>query len=293
MKKTVPLRLLTVLVLTISSSSAANAAVHIVTTDQGKREWTVDNYSILAVTTTTTDDVAINSNGLDPNSLQLRINGTPRNFALDCCGSFTSGYIGFFASETQEDVETSSVYEFSQNWVRVGFTSTINASINIESNLGSDSNTIFTTIGGKLFSYEKSGNNMGLDPIFQWETNGELTNTTDTVQINKTGTSLDLKLYVYAHDITNNLLVNRVDYLQQFALFAAEDINRTDTFIYVAPPAPPAPPAPAVPAAASIRRSTNLTFKESLYASDTLSDPDGELRKTVDQIMAKYGSLIK
>jgi hypothetical protein len=47
------------------------------------------------------------------------------------------------------------------------------------------------------------------------------------------------------------------------------------------------------PAAASIRRSTNLTFKESLYASDTLSDPDGQLRKTVDQIMNKYGSLIK
>lgn len=46
------------------------------------------------------------------------------------------------------------------------------------------------------------------------------------------------------------------------------------------------------PAAASIRRSTNLTFKESLYASDTLSDPDGELRKTVDQIMLKHGSLI-
>ena len=49
---------------------------------------------------------------------------------------------------------------------------------------------------------------------------------------------------------------------------------------------------PAAPAA-SIRRSTNLTFKESLYGSDTLSDPDGELRKTVDQIMAKHGSLIK
>jgi hypothetical protein len=51
-------------------------------------------------------------------------------------------------------------------------------------------------------------------------------------------------------------------------------------------------PAPA-PAAASIRRSTNLTFKESLYASDTLSDEDGQLRVTVDQIMNKYGSLIK
>lgn len=47
------------------------------------------------------------------------------------------------------------------------------------------------------------------------------------------------------------------------------------------------------PAPVYIRQSSNLTFAQSLYASDTLSDPDGELRKTVDQIMAKYGSLIK
>jgi hypothetical protein len=51
-------------------------------------------------------------------------------------------------------------------------------------------------------------------------------------------------------------------------------------------------PAPA-PAPVFVRQSSNLTFAQSLYASDTLSDPDGELRKTVDQIMAKYGSLIK
>ena len=44
---------------------------------------------------------------------------------------------------------------------------------------------------------------------------------------------------------------------------------------------------------ANIRQTSNLTFAQSLYASDTLSDEDGELRKTVDQIMAKYGSLIK
>ena len=42
-----------------------------------------------------------------------------------------------------------------------------------------------------------------------------------------------------------------------------------------------------------VRQTSNLTFAQSLYASDTLSDEDGELRKTVDQIMAKYGSLIK
>jgi len=44
---------------------------------------------------------------------------------------------------------------------------------------------------------------------------------------------------------------------------------------------------------AYVRQTSNLTFAQSLYASDTLSDEDGELRKTVDQIMAKYGSLIK
>ena len=54
----------------------------------------------------------------------------------------------------------------------------------------------------------------------------------------------------------------------------------------------PAAPAPA-PAPVYVRQSTNLYFSQSLYASDTLSDPDGELRKTVDQIMLKYGSLIK
>ena len=42
-----------------------------------------------------------------------------------------------------------------------------------------------------------------------------------------------------------------------------------------------------------VRRTSNLTFAQSLYDSDKLSDPDGQLRKTVDQIMAKHGSLIK
>ena len=51
-------------------------------------------------------------------------------------------------------------------------------------------------------------------------------------------------------------------------------------------------PAPA-PAPLFVRQSSNLSFAQSLYASDTLSDEDGELRKTVDQIMLKHGSLIK
>ncbi len=51
-------------------------------------------------------------------------------------------------------------------------------------------------------------------------------------------------------------------------------------------------PAPA-PAPVYVRQTSNLTFAQSLYASDKLSDPDGQLRKTVDAIDAKYGNLIK
>ena len=47
------------------------------------------------------------------------------------------------------------------------------------------------------------------------------------------------------------------------------------------------------PAPVYVRQTSNLTFAQSLYASDSLSDPDGQLRKTVDAIDAKYGYLIK
>jgi hypothetical protein len=47
------------------------------------------------------------------------------------------------------------------------------------------------------------------------------------------------------------------------------------------------------PAEVYVRKSTNLQFHEAMYGSDKLSDPDGQLRKTVDAIDAKYGNLIK
>ena len=49
----------------------------------------------------------------------------------------------------------------------------------------------------------------------------------------------------------------------------------------------------AAPAPVYVRQTSNLSFAQSLYGSDTLSDEDGQLRATVDQIMNKYGSLIK
>jgi hypothetical protein len=57
-------------------------------------------------------------------------------------------------------------------------------------------------------------------------------------------------------------------------------------------PAPAPAPAPK-PVETYVRKSTNLQFNEAMYGSDKLSDPDGQLRKTVDAIDAKYGNLIK
>jgi hypothetical protein len=56
---------------------------------------------------------------------------------------------------------------------------------------------------------------------------------------------------------------------------------------------PPPPPPPPVPVETNVRKSSNLQFYEAMYGSDKLSDPDGQLRKTVDSINAKYGNLIK
>jgi len=47
------------------------------------------------------------------------------------------------------------------------------------------------------------------------------------------------------------------------------------------------------PAPVALRQTANLSFSQSQYGSDTLSDPNGELRKTLDSINAKYGYLVK
>ena len=44
---------------------------------------------------------------------------------------------------------------------------------------------------------------------------------------------------------------------------------------------------------ASVRQTHNLSFSKSLYGSDNLSDPTGELRNIVNSINAKWGNLIK
>ena len=53
------------------------------------------------------------------------------------------------------------------------------------------------------------------------------------------------------------------------------------------------PKVPELIATPALRQTSNLSFDQSQYGSDTLSDPDGQLRKTIDSINAKYGNLIK
>ena len=43
----------------------------------------------------------------------------------------------------------------------------------------------------------------------------------------------------------------------------------------------------------STRQTTNLSFSKAFDGSDKLSDQDGQLRKTIDSINAKWGNLIK
>ena len=63
----------------------------------------------------------------------------------------------------------------------------------------------------------------------------------------------------------------------------------TEVLLAIAAEAPAAPK----PVPVYVRQSTNLSFSKSLYGTDTLSDPDGQLRKTIDAIDANYGYLIQ
>jgi hypothetical protein len=158
------------------------------------------------------------------------------------------------------------------------------------------------------------------DPILLWEisANASLTSieendevldtlldSYDDVNVSLTGNMLQVKHYAFAYringaiyntmDTTNDRINNQNNtdqFFTQFLAFVNEDPTRTDIFTYNFINLPAVAAAPA-PAPVYVRQTSNLTFAQSLYASDTLSDPDGQLRKTVDQIMAKYGSLIK
>ncbi len=110
-------------------------------------------------------------------------------------------------------------------------------------------------------------------------------------------------VFLATADGTNNTSPNRLSWHINldndpgsnggYRLGADVNLNSSTAFLKQVWTWSPAPAAIQTPAPVYVRQTSNLTFAQSLYASDTLSDPDGELRRTVDQIMAKYGSLIK
>jgi len=164
----------------------------------------------------------------------------------------------------------------------------------ISGNLGSDGFSFYTTLGSHFISYQRDEvtglprDDDPFDPIFKWETNGAINfeNEEDDLTVTIRGQRLELTHYAYAY--RTNGFTSPEEFFTSFLKFIDEDKTRTDVFTV---DWRPTAPAPAV--TANVRRSSNLTFAQSLYASDTLSDPDGQLRATLDQIMNKYGSLIE
>jgi hypothetical protein len=160
----------------------------------------------------------------------------------------------------------------------------------IRGGLGSGEDSFYTTLGSHFISYQK--NEYGEpehDPIFKWETNGNIVfeNGYGYPVVNKYGQSLQLTHYAYAYRYAG--FTSPEEFFTSFLKFIDEDKTRTDVFDINWRPTAAAP----APAPVYVRQTRNLTFAQSLYASDTLSDPDGQLRATVDQVMSKYGSLVK
>jgi hypothetical protein len=121
-----------------------------------------------------------------------------------------------------------------------------------------------------------------------WETDGEIkswgensrVNGNDEVLVTANGTSLTLTMYAYAH--RNDGTLDTTTFFQRFESFISEYKLRTDIFTTSYG---------AVQKKAALRMNSNLTFTESQYGSDMLSDPDGELRKLINSIALKYGNL--
>jgi hypothetical protein len=194
--------------------------------------------------------------------------------------------------EEESDTEGSTyTVTFSKNNVKYLIESTSPEDfLVIRGNMGSDGDSFYTTLGSHFISYQQD-EDTGLpldddpfDPIFKWETNGDIDfeNEDDNPIVTIRGQSLQLTHYAYAYRTTG--FTSSEEFFASFLKFIDADKTRTDIFDinWKATAAP-----------VYVRQSSNLTFAQSLYASDTLSDPDGELRKTVDSINAKYANLIK
>ena len=288
MSKILSLRILLGAVLAIFlNPTAAMANNYDVVGTEATWRWTLTNDRM--------SEVQIDENGGNFSHPVLNTDG------LDGGGSVQIGGVVFNTNGSSATISGGSVtftdadhpgdtinYQFQNNWWQTTVSLDTSGSIAFTQNLGSDSQTQWTTIDGKLFSYQNFSNYVYNDPVFYWPTSPTTyANNNDNPVLVVSGTSLTLKLHAFAHQINSS--INHIDYMTRLAQFASENVNRTDIFNYATWSPAPAP----APAPVFVRQSSNLSFAQSLHASDTLSDEDGQLRATVDQIMNKYGSLIK
>jgi hypothetical protein len=205
-------------------------------------------------------------------------------------GDIVEGQITFLG-EAETNTEGGSVtWIFSDNYVRQVLISANPEDLEIYGDVGSDDNTTWLTQGTYLLSYENNEDGTGPadDPIILWETDGEIKSDgedsrvdgNDEVLVTANGTSLTVTMYAYAH--RNDGTLDTTTFFQRFESFISENKLRTDIFTTSYG---------AVQKKAALRMNSNLTFTESQYGSDMLSDPDGELRKLINSIALKYGNL--
>lgn len=204
-------------------------------------------------------------------------------------GDIEGGQIEFPGTGGDETEGGTVTWTFSNNNWHSVLTSSSSAPLEIRGNLGSDEWTTWLTQGPYLLSYQEDGaNGPGDDPIILWESDGVIktdgedsrVDGEDELSITKTGTSLTLTVFAYAH--RNDGSLDTASYFNLFESFVNENKYRTDIFT---------PSYGAKKPVIALRKSSNLSFADSQYGSDMLSDPDGELRKLINVINLRYGTL--
>ncbi len=263
------------------AAPAANANYYFYTYGDGTRwEWDIDDN---AGDTGELNDVDIQLNGEDLNTDAYDGTGNPYvdEIEFDADDLVEEDTVdGSYSYSYAEEDGTSATMTVTITGNNVTYTLTAaNANLlEIYYNVGSDEDSTFTTLDGKFISYEAGGaNGPDNDPIIYWVTDGTITyeDGEDTDFVSTNSNSLTLKHYIYAHD--NDSSLSTEEYLNLFIQWVNENVERMDVFT----------PAwrPSATVSIKVRPTANLTFAESQFGSDLLSDPTGELRRLVDRIM--------
>jgi hypothetical protein len=141
------------------------------------------------------------------------------------------GYDTFGEITVDGVADDSATRTFDKNFVEWVINLNAESDIEIFGDLGCDSDCIYLIIGDRFFSYEDNGDlQPGSDPIFMWDTDGTIAynDGDDEPTVSKTGTSLTFKHHGYA--FLNDNSVSAGEFLDLFAQWVNEDVDRTDIF---------------------------------------------------------------